>query len=231
MSTEPDPVSLDVRRIGRTRYEDAHTLQQELVAQRVEGRIGDVLLLTEHDPVVTRGRKSPPGDADGVDVPVVTVERGGEATYHGPGQIVGYPIVFLPEGRRDLHRYLRDLEEVVIRAIGDFDVIGRRVDGYTGVWIGDRKVCSLGVAVRRWVTWHGFALNVATDLSAFRAFHPCGLDPNVMTNLAEHVGVGHFDPAEGAPARDAFVSDVEARVVQRFSELFGYDEYVERIAR
>lgn len=222
-------MNLDVRRIGRTRYEQAHALQQDLVARRVEGLVGDTLLITEHDAVVTRGRKSPPGDADGVDVPIVTVERGGEATFHGPGQIVGYPIVELPEGRRDLHRYLRDLEEVVIRAIGDFGVTGRRVAGYTGVWIGDRKVCSLGVAVRRWVTWHGFALNVVTDLEAFRGFHPCGLDPNVMTNLADHVDRATYDPDGDAAERDAFVSDVEARLVQRFSEVFGYDEYVERL--
>lgn len=204
-------MNLDIRHLGRTRYDAAHALQQELVTQRVEGRIGDVLLLTEHDPVVTRGRKSPEGDTAGVSIPVVTVERGGEATYHGPGQIVGYPILLLPEGRRDLHRHLRDLEEVVLRALSDVGVSGRRVDGYTGVWIGERKVCSIGVAVRRWVTWHGFALNVDTDLGAFGTFHPCGLDPRVMTNVREHVAGGRAD----------LQRELEGILVARMIEVFG----------
>jgi lipoate-protein ligase B len=207
---------LEVRRLGRTQYAAAHALQEELLAARVEGRIDDQLLLTEHEPVVTLGRKSPEGDARGVSVPVVQVERGGEATYHGPGQIVGYPIALLEEDRRDLHRWLRDLEEVVIRTLGAFGVEGRRVDGLTGVWIGERKVCSLGVAVRRWVTWHGFALNVTTDLDAFATFQPCGLDPKVMTRLADHV--------RGPLA----LADVEARVVKEFAEQFGYGAIVER---
>jgi len=207
---------LEVRRLGRTQYEAAHKLQEELLFARVEGRIDDQLLLTEHDPVVTLGRKSPQGDARGATVPVIAVERGGEATYHGPGQIVGYPIVLLSEERRDLHRWLRDLEEVVIKTIADFGVEGRRVEGLTGVWIGDRKVCSLGVAVRRWVTWHGFALNVATDLAAFSTFQPCGLDPKVMTRLADHVK-GGVDQAQ-----------VEARLVKHFTEQFGYVNVSER---
>lgn len=207
---------LEVRRLGRTAYAAAHALQQELLVARVQDRIGDQLLLTEHDPVVTLGRKSPSGDAAGATVPVIAVERGGAATYHGPGQIVGYPIVLLTEDRRDLHRWLRDLEEVVIHAIGDFGVAGRRVEGLTGVWIGDRKVCSLGVAVRRWVTWHGFALNVTTDLAAFSTFQPCGLDPNVMTRLANHVD-GALD-----------MEEVEMRLVMRFAEQFGYREIVQR---
>lgn len=201
---------LEVRRIGRTRYEDAHALQEELLLARIEGRIGDQLLLTEHEPVVTLGRGSPPGDAAGVGVPVIEVERGGEATWHGPGQIVAYPILFLTESRRDLHRYLRDLEAVVIGVLADFGVRGVRVAGQTGVWIGERKVCSLGVAVRRWVTWHGLALNVHTDLRAFANFRPCGLDPGVMTRLADHVP-GSLDE-----------SSVEAQLVRRFAERFGY---------
>lgn len=216
MSTDgSDRTLLEVRRLGHTRYADAHALQEALLVQRIEGTIGDVLLMTEHEPVVTLGRKSPRGDAQGVDVPIVVVERGGEATYHGPGQIVGYPILFLPEGRRDLHRYLRDLEEVVIRAIGDFGVEGRRQDGLTGVWIGAHKVCSLGVAVRRWVTWHGFALNVTTDPAAFGSFQPCGLDPRVMTRLVDHVDA----PLES--------SAVEMRLAQRFAEVFGYREFTQ----
>ena len=184
------PALLEVRRLGRTRYADAHALQQELVAQRIAGGIGDVLLLTEHEPVLTVGRGTPEAEQRLLGqsgIPVVEVERGGEATYHGPGQLVAYPILALPEGRRDLHRYLRDLEQVVLGVLEEFGVSGTRRPGLTGVWIGERKVCSLGVAVRRWVTWHGLALNLHTDLTPFRRFHPCGLAPDVMTRLADHV--------------------------------------------
>ncbi|MEM7310299.1 MAG: lipoyl(octanoyl) transferase LipB [Planctomycetota bacterium] len=177
---------LEVRRLGRTAYADAYELQKSLVAQRAEGAVGDVVLLTEHEPVVTLGRGAPAEAAAGTGLQVVEVERGGEATYHGPGQLVAYPILLLPEGRRDLHRYLRDLEEVVIGVLGEFELEGERREGYTGVWLGERKICSIGVAVRRWVTYHGLALNLHTDLDAFRSFRPCGLDPDVMTRLADH---------------------------------------------
>jgi lipoate-protein ligase B len=201
---------LDVRRLGRTRYEDAHRLQEELLAARVAGEIGDVLLLTEHDPVVTVGRGAGLDSAGNVSVPIVLVERGGEATFHGPGQVVGYPIVLLEESQRDLHRWLRGLEEIVIATLDDFGVRGERKDGFTGVWIGPRKVCSVGVAVRRWVTWHGFALNVATDLSGFRAFQPCGLDPDVMTRLADHV------------ARPVTMAQVEDRIAANAVRILGF---------
>jgi lipoate-protein ligase B len=204
------PPILEVRRLGTTRYEDAHALQQALVEARAQGRVPDTLLFTEHEPVVTLGRGSPERDAAGSGLRVVETERGGEATWHGPGQLVGYPILFLPESRRDLHVYLRELEEVVIRALRDFGVTGARVEGKTGVWVEGRKLCSIGVAVRRWVTWHGFALNVHADLSDFRRFKPCGLDPALMANLAEF--------ARPAPP----LADVEKRVELRFRELFGY---------
>jgi len=178
---------LEVRRLGRTRYEECYALQKELVEARAAGRTGDVLILTEHDPVVTVGRGTPPAAAEGLSVPVVEVERGGEATFHGPGQLVAYPILLLEEGRRDLHRYLRDLEEVVIGVLAEFDLPGVRKAGLTGVWLGERKICSIGVAVRRWVTYHGLALNLHTDLEAFGEIRPCGLDPAVMTRLADHV--------------------------------------------
>ncbi len=181
------PGQLEVRRLGRTRYEDAHALQRELVDARADGRIGDVLLLTEHEPVVTLGRGTPQGFAQGLGIPTVPVERGGEATYHGPGQLVAYPIMLLSEGRRDLHRYLRDLEQVVIGVLSEFELEGERKPGATGVWLAGKKICSIGVSIRRWVTFHGLALNLHTDLSAFRAFRPCGLDPDVMTRLADHV--------------------------------------------
>ena len=181
------PGTVDVRRLGRTSYREAYDLQKELVEARIEGRTGDVLILTEHDAVVTVGRGTPEDAVAGVPHPVVEVERGGEATYHGPGQLVAYPILALAEGRRDLHRYLRDLEEVVLGVLSEFGLQGERVDGKTGVWIAGKKICSIGVAVRRWVTWHGLALNLHTDLADFRGFRPCGLDPDVMTRLADHV--------------------------------------------
>ncbi|MBL8863847.1 MAG: lipoyl(octanoyl) transferase LipB [Planctomycetes bacterium] len=202
---------LEVRRLGRTRYADAHALQQELLARRVAGEIGDVLLLTEHDPVVTVGRGADVAAAGEATTPIVAVERGGEATFHGPGQVVGYPIVLLEEGRRDLHRWLRDLEEVVIATLADFGVAGRREEGLTGVWIGTRKVCSIGVAVRRWVTWHGFALNVTTDLAGFGTFQPCGLDPGVMTRLADHV------------TRPLTCAEVEDALVGHAARILGFD--------
>lgn len=211
--------SLEIRRLGRTRYEDAHRLQQELLVERIEGRVGDLLLFTEHEPVVTLGRGSPVGDAAGVALPIVHVERGGEATWHGPGQIVGYPIVSLPEERRDLHRYLRDLEQVVIDTLATYAVVGRREEGLTGVWIGARKVASIGVAVRRWVAWHGFALNVTNDESSFRGFQPCGLDPGVMTRLADHV--------PEAPS----IAAVEDRLALNFERVFGYVEVVDARGR
>ena len=156
-------------------------------------------------------RRSPEGDTADVPFPVVTIGRGGEATYHGPGQLVAYPILALPEGRRDLHRYLRDLEGAVIDAIGALGAEGRREEGKTGVWVGDRKICSIGVAVRRWVTWHGLALNVTTDLEAFQSFSPCGLSPEVMTNLGEALG-GGAPPADLMErAKAALVGSLGAR--------------------
>ena len=178
---------LEVIDLGRRAYVEAYALQEERLAARIRGEVPDGLLLVEHDPVVTRGRRSSEGDTAGVPFPVVDIGRGGEATYHGPGQVVAYSIIELPEGRRDLHRYLRDLEQVVIDALRSLGIEGRREPGKTGVWIGAQKVCSIGVAVRRWVTWHGLALNVTTDLDAFRSFAPCGLDASVMTRVADHL--------------------------------------------
>lgn len=177
---------LDVRRLGRTDYKECWQLQKELVEARAEGRSDDVLILTEHDPVVTVGRGTPDEDVPEVEHPIVEIERGGEATYHGPGQLVAYPIIELPEGRRDLHRYLRDLEEVVIGVLGEFGLNAERSPGLTGVWIEGKKICSIGIAVRRWVTYHGLALNLHNAPETFAGFKPCGLDSGIMTRLADH---------------------------------------------
>jgi lipoate-protein ligase B len=192
---------------GLAPYEDIHALQQRLVVARAENRVPNVLLTGEHPAVITLGRRTPDDATYADDIPVVEVERGGEATYHGPGQLVAYPIVHLTQGRRDLHAFQRDLEEVGLRVLADFGLEGRRREGLTGVWLGERKVQSLGIAVRRWVTWHGLALNVSTDLSAFQTFHPCGLDGRVMTSMAD---------ALGAPVA---LADVRVRLVAHASDL------------
>lgn len=202
---------LDVRRLGRTRYEDAYELQKELVEARIEERIRDTLVLTEHERVVTIGRGATRADVLGVELPVFEIERGGEATWHGPGQVVAYPIFKLDGERRDLHRYLRDLEEVVIRLLAEFDVEGRREAGLTGVWIGAQKVCSIGVAVRRWVSWHGLALNVLNDLEDFKTFKPCGLSAEVMTRLVDHADL---------PLATFLI---EVLLIKHFCEVFGVD--------
>ena len=167
---------------GRTRYLAAWERQRELVDRRIAGEIGDTLVFTEHEPVFTIGLRSG-AEAhlvwtadrlarEGVDV--IKTNRGGDITYHGPGQLVGYPIVSLA-GRRDLHAYLRFLEQVLINAIGCLGLAASRRDGKTGIWLGRRKIAAIGVAVRRWVTYHGFALNVNPALTHFQGIVPCGI--------------------------------------------------------
>src|SRR4051794_1453305 len=161
--------------LSRREYGEVWKLQQELVAQRQRDEIADTLVFVEHPEVITLGRRqTSPGNvvAPG-DIPIFEIERGGDVTYHGPGQLVGYPIFKLDGDERDLHAYLRNLEEALIGVCGAVGLAGARKAGWTGVWIGDRKVASIGIAVRKWVTMHGFALNVATDLSRFAAINPC----------------------------------------------------------
>ena len=196
--------------LGRREYRQVWTLQQELVAQRQRGEIEDTLVLVEHPDVITLGRRlsAPANVVAPGDIPVVEIERGGDVTYHGPGQLVGYPILALDGDERDLHAYLRNLEEALIGVCSDVGLVGRRNPGWTGVWIGERKVASIGIAVRRWVTMHGFALNVSTDLSRFTAINPCGLDAAVMTSLSREAG------------RDVTLDEVKPLVVARLSAVF-----------
>jgi lipoate-protein ligase B len=175
--------------LGRREYESALALQRDLVAARQAGSAGDTLILVEHPDVITLGRRRTSRDnVLATEIPIVEVERGGDVTYHGPGQLVGYPIVQLDGAERDLHAFLRAIEAGLIAALARFGLDGGRKEGWTGVWLGERKVASIGIAVRRWVTMHGFALNVATDLERFRAINPCGLDAGVMTSVTEVLG-------------------------------------------
>jgi lipoyl(octanoyl) transferase len=180
---------VEVIEAGLVPYGAALAWQRELARARIDGRLDhDVLLLLEHPPVVTVGRSARGTAAllsvDGIDV--VEVERGGDVTYHGPGQLVGYPILDLAQHRPDVHWYLRTLEQTLIAALADLAIPAERRPGYTGVWTrgGGRKIASIGVHVKRWVTWHGFALNVTTDLSQFERIVPCGIAGIAMTSVA-----------------------------------------------
>ena len=177
---------VEVLDVGRMPYPAAWELQKRLVEERSEGVIEDTLVLVEHDHVITLGKKTTPENFKPQDIPVFQVERGGDATYHGPGQLVGYPIVRLPSP--NVHAFVRGLEDALVEATRKFGVDSEKVEGHTGVWVEGRKLASIGVAVSNWVTYHGFALNVNTDMSYFHLIKPCGLDPETMTSMEALTG-------------------------------------------
>ena len=196
---------------GRLEYQRAVAWQEALVARRLAGG-PDALLLLEHPPVYTLGRGADGRHlrrAAGGVVPVVATRRGGQVTYHGPGQLVGYPILGLHDLRPDIRWYVRTLEEVLLGSLAELGIDAGRRPGLPGVWVGERKIASIGVAVRRWVTWHGFALNVGPDLGGFDAITPCGIDGVRMTSVA----------GEGGPGS---VAEVLPGVLDRFMVTFGY---------
>jgi lipoyl(octanoyl) transferase len=216
---------LQVRRLGLTPYGAALDLQRDLVANRQAGHAGDTLLLVEHPPVLTVGVRGDGGRAHILatdetltarGMQVFDTGRGGDVTYHGPGQVVGYPILDLKPDRCDVHRYVRDLEEVLIRVAADFGIETGRVPGLTGVWAGQDKLAAIGVRISRWVTSHGFALNVTTDLSHFDLIVPCGIADRGVTSLERL----------GSPATR---QQVEDRIVARFCEVFERDAVDERV--
>ena len=188
-----EPDGFRVWRPGIVNYRDAQTRQVDLVDRRLHWT-HDLLILLEHPPVITLGRNTnrnnllwDKGTLQAAGIECVTSHRGGDITMHGPGQLVGYPIVDLNHYRKDLHRYLRRLEEVLIRTLADFDLVGETLAGKTGVWIEDRKIASIGIAVRRWISYHGFALNIDNDLTAFEAIIPCGLPDVTMTSMSREL--------------------------------------------
>ncbi len=214
--------ALELLDLGRRSYLEVLDLQRDLCRRKMIGEVEhDLLLLVEHEPVITLGRgvrpaslPIPPAALERRGVGVVEVERGGDVTYHGPGQIVGYPIIDLRRHREDLHWYLRQLEATLITALGDLGVSAERNPGLTGVWTAGRKIASLGIHVKQWVTFHGFALNVTTDLSYFDLIVPCGIQGVVMTSVARETG-----RADEAALRQ----ESRRAVVEAFTSTFGYD--------
>jgi lipoyl(octanoyl) transferase len=182
-------MAINFQWLGRIIWQDAFALQERLVEQRIAGEISDTVLLLEHEPVITIGRtpdKSSLRNEAAIPFPVIETNRGGQATYHGPGQLVGYLILDLSQQGRDLHAYLRTIEDLLIRVCAEVKVNAHRRDGLTGVWVSERKLASIGVGVRKWISMHGFALNVTREsLQGFQPIVPCGIQNVAMTCLAD----------------------------------------------
>lgn len=205
----------EVSWMGLIGYSDAWDLQVDLVHQRAQGRISDQLLLLEHPHVFTLGRRGRTANVLSTDDEIAAAgaqlihsDRGGDVTYHGPGQLVGYPILYLDESERDVPRYVRRVEEVIIRTLADFDIQSGREPEFPGVWVGDEKICAIGVKISEWVTLHGFALNVCTDLGYFGHIVPCGIAGKGVTSMERLLSP--------APSMD----DVSERLLVRFGEVF-----------
>src|SRR6476661_6052407 len=208
----------DLHQLHLVTYENGMKLQQKLAEMRQRDEIPDQLLLLEHPPVITLGRG---GDAANLlassealrreGVRFFETTRGGDITYHGPGQLVGYPIVHLGEGRRDIRRYVTAVEEVLIRTVAEYGIEAARVEGRRGIWVGNEKIAAIGVRIARWVTSHGFALNVSTNLNHFRLITPCGLHGTGVTSISKLAG------------RAVALDDVRAVVAAKFAEVFERD--------
>jgi lipoyl(octanoyl) transferase len=212
-----DVRELEVRRLRLIGYQEALELQRELVEERRANRIPDLLLLLQHPPVITLGVRSETARANVVatserlaelGIEVHETGRGGDVTYHGPGQIVGYPILDLRPDRCDVHKYVRDLEEVMIRTCADYGIAAGRIAGLTGTWVGAEKIGAIGIRISRWITSHGFAFNVRTDLDHFKLIVPCGISDRGVTSLERLTG------------RTIELDAVEDALVRRFSDVF-----------
>lgn len=202
--------------LGMTRYEPTWDLQRTLCSARLAGKISDVLLLNEHHHVYTIGKTGDDhhllASTDELRITgaeVFHVDRGGDITYHGPGQLVGYPIMKLDDYYSDAHRYLRDLEEVIIRTLADFNIEAYRDADFTGVWVGSEKIAAIGVKLSHWITMHGFAFNINTDLSYFDRIIPCGIFHKGITSMSQILG------------RSVPIDDVSERLIVHFGKVFG----------
>ena len=202
--------------LGLISYQDCLALQQKLMKQRLAGEIEDTLLLLEHTPVITLGVSGGEDsllisreEVERAGVEIYQTDRGGNITYHGPGQLVGYPIFDLRQHGKDAHLFLRNLEQVVVDCLADFGVAGEAVLGLTGVWVGGDKICSIGIAVRKWISYHGFALNINPNFEHWALIHPCGLVDRKVTSLERLMG------------RDPGMDAAKSCIVDKFVGVFG----------
>ena len=206
---------LNVITKGLVPYETAWEFQRELHAQRLAGHIPDTLVLLEHPPVYTFGKNSDRSNLiDPQDAEVIQSDRGGDITWHGPGQLVGYPIINLEDHKKSVSWYMRNLEEVIINTLNQFEISGDRISGMTGVWVGNQKVCAMGVRLSHWVTMHGFALNVGPDMSYFNGMIPCGIKGKGVVSMKELLG------------NEIHVKDVIPPLSQAFRSVCGFADQI-----
>lgn len=214
--------TLDIYELGTVPYEKALEYQESLLARRIAEKIPDSLILLEHPPTITTGRKGNTGNLlvreeylEKHGVSFIHASRGGDITFHGPGQIVGYPILNLKNHEMDIRKHLRSIEEVIIRTLGDFEIEGRRIDGVTGVWVKRSKIASIGIAIRKWVTYHGFALNVSTNLDYFELILSCGITDVRITSIGSWLG----------EEESIKMDDVVRSVIKNFMGVFGFEDF------
>lgn len=204
-----------VHLLGLTEYTEAYHLQRRLVCQRLEDQVSDTLLLLEHPPTITVGKSGKienllvsPEQLAREGISLFFTDRGGDVTYHGPGQLVAYPIIDLRNRGKDIHKYVRDLEEVIIRALSDFSITGHRDTAYVGVWVGVEKIAAIGISIKRWITMHGFALNVRPNLEHFSLINPCGILDRRVTSISKVL------------SQDVKMEAVIEKVIYYFSQVF-----------
>ena len=215
--------TLDIYELGTVPYEKALEFQENLLAKRIAEEIQDSLILLEHPPTITTGRK---GNTENLlvreeylkkhGISLIHASRGGDITFHGPGQIVGYPILNLKNHGMDIRKHLRSIEEMIIRTLRDFDIEGRRIDGVTGVWVKRSKIASIGIAIRKWVTYHGFALNVSTNLDYFDLILSCGITDVRITSIGSWLG----------NKENVRMDDVTQSVIKNFMGVFGFENFI-----
>ena len=211
--------TLNYSDLGFIEYKEAWELQKKIHSERVVGEVQDFLFLLEHPNTYTLGKTAHKENLTGSEtylkenhISVFDIDRGGDITYHGPGQIVGYPIIDLNDWKKDTHKYLRALEEVIIKTCEEYNLKCERNQKHTGVWIGDRKIAAIGIKVSRWITMHGFAFNVNTDLNLFNGIIPCGIRDKAVTSIQKELN------------RKIEIQEVKEKLLANFNEIFGYDE-------